>query len=106
MAAEIAAHVDTCTPCMRFVGGVIDEVLEFPNKEPPSDEALDEEGEACWLDFLARHGATLGIDGDRTLPSEGACADLVREVAQAGAKNWLSFLSRYKDELWSIEEEE
>ena len=64
-AARIAAHVDTCSSCMQFLGGVVEQILEFPDPGPPTAEeqaALDDqEVEDSWQDFLQRHGADLGI---------------------------------------------
>ncbi len=83
-------------------------VLEFPDPEPtPSEKAsLDEDGQACWQHLLGRRGATLGIGGDSTPPSEEACADLVRDLTELGATNWRSFLTRYQDELWPTGEDD
>ena len=66
-ATEIATHVDGCSSCMSFLGGVIDQLREFADLGPPtaSEQAvLEAEVEDCWQDFVERYGAALGIGDD------------------------------------------
>ncbi len=62
---------------------VVEGVLEFPDLEPtPSEKA-----------------------GGAFTPNEEACAHLVPDLTELGAKNWRSFLTRYEDEMWPTGED-